>query len=189
MAGLARSLPDLSQFLEQNYLTSQFYVFLHNLLMPNLCLIFSFRIMDLSREKRTKTHDDGVGTSKRCRKSIGRDPAPPLDSSSSDHYEDEELEALKMYTPVVSGNWVRVVYSKKTALHTLIDNREAPVYMGQWMCTDRWFWSFFHVDWYCLVYLPKCKPVVETNWVNWEWMTSKRTSISITSKRLVTLLS
>jgi hypothetical protein len=44
--------------------------------------------------------------------------------------------------------------------------------LGQRMCMDPWFWSFFHSSWYRSVYLLKRKPMVETKWVNWVWMAS-----------------
>jgi hypothetical protein len=67
---------------------------------------------------------------------------------------------------VENTNRVFIKHSKKTKLTTLTEKPEAPVYTGRMMCTDRHFLSFFHVDWYQLVYIPKRKPVVETKWVN-----------------------
>jgi hypothetical protein len=142
--------------------------------MPNLYPTSSFRIMEPPHEKRTKARHDDVDTSKRGHKSFMRHHAPAPASHPSNHNEDEEPEALQMHAPMESGNWVAIVYSKKTSLRTLTDNREAPVYVGRWMCTNQRFWSFFHTDWYRSVYLPKRKSVVETKWVNWEWMSRRR---------------
>jgi hypothetical protein len=35
------------------------------------------------------------------------------------------------------------------------------------------FWSHFHADWYSSVYLYVKKPMVETKWVNWDWMATR----------------
>jgi hypothetical protein len=37
-------------------------------------------------------------------------------------------------------------------------------------------WSLFHSDWYRSIYLHKLKPVVESQWVNWDWMAARRHS-------------
>jgi hypothetical protein len=47
------------------------------------------------------------------------------------------------------------------------------MYSDSQQCTDQRFWSYFHSDWYRSIYLHKKKPVVETKWVNWEWMETR----------------
>jgi hypothetical protein len=68
---------------------------------------------------------------------------------------------------------VFIKYSKKTKQTTINENHEALVYTGRRMCTDQCFWPFFHTDWYRSVYDPKRKLMVETKWVNWEWMATR----------------
>jgi hypothetical protein len=50
------------------------------------------------------------------------------------------------------------------------------MYEGSKQSCDSRFWSLFHSDWYRSIYLHKLKPVVESQWVNWDWMASRRHS-------------
>jgi hypothetical protein len=128
------------------------------------------RLMDPPREKRSKFGHDGAGSSKRGHKTVVSHRAPPQASPPSDHNEDEEPKALMIHEPVENTNRVFIKYSKKIKLSTITKNCEALVYIGSRMCTNQHFLCFFHADWYQSVYVPKMKPVVETKWVNWEWM-------------------
>jgi hypothetical protein len=65
-------------------------------------------------------------------------------------------------------------YSKKTKQGTINDNRESPMYEGGKQSHDPHFLSLFHSDWYCSIYLNKMRPMVETQWVNWDWMAARR---------------
>jgi hypothetical protein len=67
-------------------------------------------------------------------------------------------------------------YSKKMKQSTINDNREAPVYEGSKMSRDPRFWALFHLDWYLSIYLHKLKLVVESQWVSWDWMATRRLS-------------
>jgi hypothetical protein len=104
--------------------------------------------MDHPHEKHTKVGHDDVGTSKRGHKFVTGRRSPPQDSPPLDQHEDEEPKPLKMHEPEKTDNWVYIKYSKKIYLTTLTGNREALVYVGQRMCTNQHFWSFFHADWY-----------------------------------------
>jgi hypothetical protein len=104
--------------------------------MPNVYPIILFRLMDPPREKCSKVGHDDVRTSKRGHKSVVSRPPPPQDSPPSDHNDDEEPETLQMHEPEESGSHVFIKYSKKMALRTLTENREASIYAGQRMCTD-----------------------------------------------------
>jgi hypothetical protein len=42
---------------------------------------------------------------------------------------------------------------------------------------DPLFWYLFHSGWYRSIYLNKGKPVVETQWVNLDWMANKKHTI------------
>jgi hypothetical protein len=144
-----------------------------------LCLIILIslylRLIDPPCEKHSKLGHDVAGSSKRGRKTVVTYRAPPrLAHHPSHSSEEEEPEALKIHAHVERTNRVFLKYSKKTKQTTINEAPEAPVYVGSQQCTDRCFWSFFHTDWYRLVYLNKKKPVVETKWVNWEWMATQR---------------
>jgi hypothetical protein len=67
-------------------------------------------------------------------------------------------------------------YSKKMKQSTINDNHEALVYAGSKQSCDPRFWALFHSDWYRSIYLHKLKPVVESQWVNWDWMATRRLS-------------
>jgi hypothetical protein len=66
---------------------------------------------------------------------------------------------------------------QKSKQSTINDNRKAPVYEGSKQFRDPHFWSLFHLDWHRSIYLHKKKPVVETQWVNWDKMASRRHTI------------
>jgi hypothetical protein len=84
---------------------------------------------------------------------------------------------FKHHTPIEWSSHLAIHYSKKSKQITINENREAPVYEGCKRPHDPHLWSLFHSDWYWSIYLHKKKPVVETQWVNWDWMASRRHTI------------
>jgi hypothetical protein len=138
--------------------------------------------MDPRREKRTKHQQDVGGTSKRGR--TGKAPvyrgnhSPRLShhpSRSSDE-DVEDHEMFEWHSPIEGSSHLALRYSKKKKQSTINENREAPVYEGSKQSHDPHFWALFHLDWYHSIYLYKLKPVVETQWVNWDWMVVRRLS-------------
>jgi hypothetical protein len=135
-------------------------------------------------EKRTKHRQDEAGTSKRgCsgKAPMTHGPQPPPHpchhpSHSSDEGEDDH-EMLERHTPIEQSSHMAIRYSQKTKQSTINKNHEAPVYQGSKQSHDPRFWSLFHSDWYRSIYLHKKTPVVETQWVNWDWMATRRHSI------------
>jgi hypothetical protein len=127
----------------------------------SLMLLISIllRLMDPPHEKHSKFGHDGVGSFMCGRKVVACRHDPTQDSLPSNHHEDEDPEPLKIHAPMENTNRVFIKYFKKTKLTTLIVNREALVYTSRRMCTDQHFWSFFHANWYQLVYISKRKPV------------------------------
>jgi hypothetical protein len=144
-------------------------------------LILSISGMDPRREKRAKQGQDVVRSSKRGRSSkavVTRHPPPPHHHPShSNDEEEDDCELLKRHAPVERSNHLAIKYSKKTKQSTINANHKAPVYARNKQSMDRLFWSLFHYDWYHSIYLYKKKPVVETKWVNWDWMASRRHTI------------
>jgi hypothetical protein len=137
--------------------------------------------MDPCHEKRTKHWQDEAGTSKRgciSKAPVGHGPPPPSHphhhpSHSSDD-DEEEREMLERHAPIELSSHKTIRYSKKTKQRTINDNREAPMYEGGKQSYDPHFWSLFHSDRYCSIYLNKKRPVVVTHWVNWDWMAARR---------------
>jgi hypothetical protein len=109
--------------------------------------------MDPRWEKRTKHGQDLVGNSKRGHKAIVTRPLPPPHHPSHSSEEEEEPEAIKIHSPQVHTNRIVINYSKKTKQETIYGNCGALVYSNNQQCIDRWFWSFFHADWYHSIYL------------------------------------
>jgi hypothetical protein len=91
--------------------------------------------------------------------------------------EEEFRELLKHHTPFERSSHPAIRYSKMSKQSTINDNREAPVYERSKQSRDPHFWSLFHSDLYWSIYLHKKKPVVETQWINWDWMASRRHTI------------
>jgi hypothetical protein len=84
---------------------------------------------------------------------------------------------LKRHTPFERSSHLAIHYSKKSKQSTINDNRAAQVYEGSKQSRDPHFLSLFHLDWYQSINPHKKKPVVETQWVNWDWMASRRHTI------------
>jgi hypothetical protein len=99
--------------------------------------------------------------------------SPP--HSSGD--EQDERELYERHAPEEHLDHYAIRYSKKSKQSIINGNQEALVYVGSKQSRDHRFWSIFHSDWYCSIYLNKIKPVVETQWVNWNWMANKRHTI------------
>jgi hypothetical protein len=137
--------------------------------------------MDSRHEKRTKKRQDVARTSsKRGRSSkalAGHFPRPSHHPSHSSDDEQDEHELYERYAPEERHDHYAIRYSKKSKQSTISENWEAPVYEGSKQSHDPRFWSLFHSDWYHSIYLNKAKPVVETQWVNWDWMANKRHTI------------
>jgi hypothetical protein len=110
--------------------------------------------------------------------SLGHHP-PPRPSHHTSHYNDEgedDHEVLERYPPIECSSHMAIRYSKKTKQGTVNGNREAPLYVGSKQYRYPHFWSLFHFHWYCFIYLDKKRPVMETQWVNWDWMAARRHS-------------
>jgi hypothetical protein len=134
--------------------------------------------MDPHHEKQTKKWQDVAGTSSKrghfSKALVGRFPRP---SHHLSHFNDDERELYERYAPEERQDHYALHYSKKTKQSTINENREALVYEGSKQSHDPHFWSLFHSDWYHSIYLNKAKPVLETQWVNWDWMANKRHTI------------
>jgi hypothetical protein len=173
VTGLVWPVPDLSgtqQFCFQNLVLTSPLVTSYQCHTIYLSFI-SYLRMDPRCEKRTKQRQDVAGTSKRGRSSKvleGRHPPPPRHHPSHSGEEDDDRELLKHHTPFECSSHLAIYNSKKLKQRTINDNREAPVYEGSKQSHDPRFWSLFHSDWYQSIYLHKKKPVVETQWVNWD---------------------
>jgi hypothetical protein len=143
----------------------------------------SYLKMDPRREKRTKNQHDVAGTSSFSKQGCsgkalaGRHPPPPCHHPSHSSKEEDDCDLLMHHTPFERPSHLAIRYSKKLKQSTINDNREAPVYEGSKQSRDPHFWSLFHLDWYRYTYLNKKKPVVQTQWVNWDWMASRRHTI------------
>jgi hypothetical protein len=121
-----------------------------------------------------------AGSSKQGRSGkalAGRYPPPPHHHPSHSSEEEEDCELFKHHTPIEWSSHLAIRYSKKSKQITINENREALVYEGCKWPHDPHLWSLFHSDWYWSIYLHKKKPVVETQWVNWDWMASRRHTI------------
>jgi hypothetical protein len=135
--------------------------------------------MDPHREKRFKHRPDVIdpSSSKRGRSGkalAGRHPPPhPSHSSDEDAY---DREVLEQHSPIEWSSHMALCYSKKMKQSTINDNREALVYEGSKQSRDPRFWALFHSDWYRSIYLHKLKLVVESQWVNWDRMATRRLS-------------
>jgi hypothetical protein len=107
----------------------------------------------------------------------GHFPCPSHHPSHSSDDEQDEHELYERYAPEECQDHYAIHYSKKSKQSTINENREAPVYEGSKQSRDPHFWFLFHSDRYRSIYLNKAKPVVETQWVNWDWMANKRHTI------------
>jgi hypothetical protein len=146
-----------------------------NPIVPNHSHISLSQAHGSPREKHSKFGHDGAESSKRGRKTVlTRRPPPHLTHHPSHSSEEEEPKALKIHAPKERTNRVIHRYSKKTKQDTINEACGAPVYSDTQQCIDQHFWSFFHADWHWSVYHHKKKPVVETKWVDWEWMETQR---------------
>jgi hypothetical protein len=83
---------------------------------------------------------------------------------------------FERHTPIERSSHLAIKYSKKTKQSAINENREAPMYEGSNQSREPRFWSIFHSDWYRSIYLHKLKPVVESQWVNWDSMAARRHS-------------
>jgi hypothetical protein len=101
-------------------------------------------------------------------------PHPCHHPAHSSDEDEEEHEMLERHALIERSSHMAIRYSKKTKLCTINDNCEAPVYEGDKQSHDPHFWSLFHFDWYHSIYLNKKRPVVETQWVYWDWMATRR---------------
>jgi hypothetical protein len=138
--------------------------------------------MDPCREKRTKHQQDAARTSKRgcsgkAPMTHGPPPLPHHHPSHSSEKEEDDREMFKRHAPIERSSHLAIKYSKKTKQGTINVNREALVYEGSKQSHDPRFCSLFHSDWYRSIYLHKVRAVVETQWVNWDWMTTRRHSV------------
>jgi hypothetical protein len=102
-------------------------------------------------------------------------PASHHPSHSSEEERDDR-EMLERHAPIERSSHLAIRYSKKTKQDTINENHEAPVYEGSKQSRDPHVWSLFHSNWYYSIYLHKLKPVVKTQWVNWDWMATGRLS-------------
>jgi hypothetical protein len=105
-------------------------------------------------ERQTKHRNDGGRPNKRGKVVSGRSRAS---SSSAPPQEDTPPIPLRMHPPFE--------YSR---------SRQCNYYETRRMSKDHRFWSYFHHDWYRSVLMPKKTPVVESKWVNWDWMEKKK---------------
>jgi hypothetical protein len=151
--------------------------FLSILLLLMLIFFISISWMDPHREKRSKKGQDIVRpSSKRGHQGkvvVIHSPPPPRPHhhpSHSSEEEDDDRELVKIHLPMERTNRMPHKYSKKTKQENINQNHGDPMYDGSQQSTDLRFWSHFHVDWYRSIYLYVKKPMVETKWVNWEWM-------------------
>jgi hypothetical protein len=140
--------------------------------------------MDPCREKHTKKGQDVVWPSSkqgRQGKSVVTClPPPPRPSHHPSHSSDEDeddRETFKIQSPIERINRMPHKYSKKVKKEIINQNCGYPVHDGSQQCTNKRFWSQFHMDWYCSIYLYAKKPMVETKWVNWEWMATRHHTI------------
>jgi hypothetical protein len=140
----------------------------------------SYLRMDPHHEKRTKNWQDVAGTTSSSKRGCsgktlaGCQPPPPRHHPSHSSKEEHDCELLKHHTPFERSSQLAICCSKKSKQNTINNNHEAPVYEGsKQFCNPH----FFHSDWYRSIHLHKKKPVVETQWVNWNWMTSRRHTI------------
>jgi hypothetical protein len=107
----------------------------------------------------------------------GPPPRPSYDPSHSSDDEQDEREPYEQHAPEERNDHYAIRYSKKTKQDNINTAREAPVYECNQQSTDPCFWSLFHSDWDCSIYLNKKTPVVLTKEVNWEWMAVKKNSV------------
>jgi hypothetical protein len=84
---------------------------------------------------------------------------------------------FKRHTPIERSSHLATCYSKKLKQPTINKNREDPVCDCNKQSCDPHFWSLFHSDCYRSIYLHKKMAVVETQWVNWVWMATRRHTI------------
>jgi hypothetical protein len=129
--------------------------------------------MDPSREKSTKNRDDpNAGTSqhrKAQKKTILiKRPIPVADIS-----DDELGMPLEIDELIERGTRNQLNFSK-TDFATITAKRQEECYTSRKTVIDLRFWMLFHADWYMSIYLQKRKPVVESQWLNWEYMKSKK---------------
>jgi hypothetical protein len=136
--------------------------------------------MDPRWEKHCKKGQDVDGSSsKRGRQGksvVTRPPPPPRPTHHPSHSsveEEDDHETFKIHSPQERTNRMPLRYSKKTKQQTINEACGAPVYDGSQEFIDRRFWSYFHTYWYHSIYLYKKKPMVDTKWVNWEWMATR----------------
>jgi hypothetical protein len=97
----------------------------------------SYLRMDPHHEKRTKHHQDVIGSSKHDRTGkgkgkalVGRYPPPRHHPSHSSSEEEEEHEMFERHSPIERSSHLALRYSKKMKQSTINDNHEAPVYEG-----------------------------------------------------------
>jgi hypothetical protein len=97
---------------------------------------------------------------------------PPRRRHDPSHFSDEDEDDREMserHSPIERSSHLAIKYSKTSNQGTINVNCEAPVYEGSKQSRDPRFWSLFHSNWYRSIYLHKVRPVVETQWVKYDW--------------------
>jgi hypothetical protein len=159
------------------------YSFLSILLSLIPLFVISISDMDPRREKRSKKGQDVARPSSKQghqgKAVVIRSPPPhprhhPSHSSEED---DDDCELSKIHSPIKCTNRMPHKYSRKTKQEIINQNHGHPVYDYDHQSSDLRLWSHFHMDWYNSAYRYAKKLVVETKWVNWEWMATRRHTI------------
>jgi hypothetical protein len=92
---------------------------------------------------------------------------PPLVPSD----EEEKELSLQVRSPVEdSGSRRTPINYMRGDSRTIINQCNCPCYDSAKEGHDPHFWSFFHADWYQLVYQPKQTPVVPMQWMDWAFL-------------------
>jgi hypothetical protein len=97
-------------------------------------------------------------------------------SSAPPPLEDTSPVPLRMHPPFEHSRMNDQWTGMKVISEAVFDaSRQCNYYETRRMSKDCRFWSYFHHDWYHSVLMPKKMPVVESKWVNWDWMEKKDT--------------
>jgi hypothetical protein len=121
-------------------------------------------------EKHTKESQDVGGSSSqakkpRAHKVVLRVP-PPVPSDE----EEEELSfQVQSLVEDPSSRRTPVSYMREDS-RTIINHRHILCYESAKECPDPRFWSYFHADWYRLVYGSKQTHVVPMQWTGWAFL-------------------
>jgi hypothetical protein len=89
--------------------------------------------------------------------------------------DDEPKLPLEMHEPIERSTR-NFLNCSKIDLATIMAKRQEECYASRKVSPDPRFWALFHADGHRSVYLHNRKLLVESQWVNWDYMTSKKNS-------------